>query len=287
MKVGYLGPQRSFTYQAAATCFAAADLVAYPSIPACLKAVETGELDYGVVPLENSLEGSVHATIDSLFHRPGLQVIREIILPIKQQLLTANQLPLAEIRRVLSHPQALAQSQAFLEESLPQAQLEAVASTTHAAQYVKEHPTEALAAIASKDAAEHYGLTIAQPDIQDNEGNQTRFWVVTRPERIEESMEQAVKQTLLLTLPSNQPGALYQVLQAFGWRKIDLSKIESRPLKTNLGEYFFVVDLVCDRDPELIANAFAEIQLLGAEVRNLGAYPITLVKEHDAKDAGL
>lgn len=287
MKVGYLGPQRSFTYQAAGTCFATTDLVAYPSIPACLKAVETGELDYGVVPLENSLEGSVHATIDSLFHRPGLQVIREIILPIKQQLLTANQLPLAEIRRVLSHPQALAQSQAFLEEYLPEAQLEAVASTTHAAQYVKAHPEEAVAAIASKDAAEHYGLTITSQDIQDNEGNQTRFWVVARPKQSKQSPGRPVKQTLLLTLPSNQPGALYQVLQAFGWRKIDLSKIESRPLKTSLGEYFFVVDLVWDKDPLLIENAITEIKLLGAAVRNLGAYPITLVTETDGKKAGL
>lgn len=287
MKVGYLGPQRSFTYQAAGTSFATEDLVAYPSIPACLKDLEAGFLDFGVVPLENSLEGSVHATIDSLFHRPGLQVVREIILPIKQQLLMAKERPLSEIHRVLSHPQALAQSQTFLEEYLPQAQLEAVASTTHAAQYVQAHPEEAVAAIASKDAAGHYGLAIAQQDIQDNAGNQTRFWVVARPDRMKQSFEPAVKQTLLLTLPSNQPGALYQVLQAFGWRKIDLSKIESRPLKTSLGEYFFVVDLVCDKDPLLIANAITEIQLLGATVQNLGAYPITLVVEEPREDAGL
>lgn len=279
MKVGYLGPESSFTYQAATTRFKPQELIAYPSIPNCLKALEAGDLDYGVVPLENSLEGSVHATIDSLFHRPGLQVKEEIILPIKQQLLTKGERSLKQIKKVLSHPQALAQCQAFLEERLPDVLLEAVSSTTYAAEYVQQHPEEAIAAIASRKAARYYGLEIAQQDIQDNAGNQTRFWVVAKPEQKRINTKAVAKQTLLITLPSNQPGALHQVLQAFGWRNIDLSKIESRPLKTSLGEYFFVVDLVCDKESLLIQNAMEEIRLLGAKVRNLGAYPITLVAE--------
>lgn len=287
MKVGYLGPQSSFTHQAAQLLYPDADLVAFPAIPNCLKAVVENQCQTAVVPIENSLEGSVHATIDYLFHKSDLQVIKEVILPIKQQLLVATDTKLASIKKIMSHPQALAQSQAYLEEFFPDVLLEAVSSTTFAAEYVSQHPQAGCAAIASRQAAHRYQLDIAATNIQDNDVNQTRFWVVrtdTNPNlafsKKIESPTIPNKQTLLLTLPSNQPGALHKALAAFGWRNIGLSKIESRPLKTHLGEYFFVIDLVCEQSPILIANALEEITLLGVNVRNLGAYPVTTIAEN-------
>ncbi|MFV0557170.1 MAG: prephenate dehydratase [Enterococcus sp.] len=271
MKIGYLGPESSFTHQATKKVFQQA-LVTYASIPACIKAVVTDEIDCAIVPVENSLEGSVHATIDTLSHSAKLQVRQEIVLPIKQQLLGTN----ATITRILSHPQALAQSQNFLATAYPEAVLVPMASTTAAAEYVQTHPQEPIAAIASQEAAIRYQLPILAADIQDNAVNQTRFWVITKKDYPMESLPPATKMTLVLTMPSNQPGTLHKMLATFGWREINLSKIESRPLKTNLGEYFFVIDLLLDQPSELIANALTEIQLLGGAVTVLGKYSVTI-----------
>ncbi len=281
MKIGYLGPKSSFTHQAAQKVAPDAELIAFPSIPKCLQAAEQKQVDFAVVPVENSLEGSVHATIDHLFHKSGLTVVREIILPIKQQLLTAPSTTTQEIHKIMSHPQALAQCQAYLEKHFPEALIEAVSSTTYAAEYVSRHPEEKIAAIASVQAAKQYDLTIAAAAIQDNDFNQTRFWLVALQADVpdETFFQKAAKMTVLLTLPSNLPGALHKALAAFGWRDIGLSKIESRPLKTSLGEYFFVVDLACEQPEALIRNALEEIRLLGVTVRNLGAYPVKVITE--------
>uniref|UniRef100_UPI00403F9E47 prephenate dehydratase n=1 Tax=Candidatus Enterococcus willemsii TaxID=1857215 RepID=UPI00403F9E47 len=272
MKVGYLGPKNSFTFQAANSIVEEEQLVAFASIPLSLQALENNQIDYVVVPIENSLEGSVHASIDRLFNQTDLQVYQEIILPIRQQfLMKEDALP----EKILSHPQALAQSQHFLETNYPNVPLEAVASTTFAAEYVANHSGN-VAAIASQAAAKEYGLQIIAPDIQDNQLNQTRFWLIGKTQSEPLSLEPPQKVTLFVTLPTNTPGALYKVLAAFAWRNIDLSKIESRPLKTSLGEYFFIIDVTLTDNQTLIQNAIEEISLLNGTVRQIGAYPITI-----------
>lgn len=175
MNVSYLGPESSFTYQAACQLFPTEQLTAYASIPACLRALFRKQVDLAVVPVENSLEGSVHHTIDLLSKHPEVEVKSEIVLPIKQQLL-GN--PATKITKILSHPQALAQSQQFLETHYPNVPLVATESTTAAAMYVAEHPKEDAAAIASLETAQHVGLEILAENIQDNELNQTRFWII-------------------------------------------------------------------------------------------------------------
>lgn len=272
MKVGYLGPESSFTHQAARKQFST-NLFTYASIPACLKALLKDEVDLAIVPIENSLEGSVHHTIDLLSHEPELQVKNEVVLPIKQQFLIHPFLDGKEIKKILSHPQALAQSQLFLEENYPEVELVPMPSTTAAAEYVANHPKESVAAIASEETAAYFNLKILYGNIQDNDLNQTRFWLLGKPTThfLEETPS---KMSLILTLPANQPGMLHKMLAAFGWREINLSKIESRPLKTSLGEYFFVIDLLLDRPYELIDNAITEIELLGGKVQNLGGYPV-------------
>lgn len=269
MKIGYLGPESSFSHQAARKQFAKESLIAYASIPACLQAALKEELDFAIVPIENSLEGTVHATIDTLSQNPRLQVLSEVILPIKQQLLALTK---GDFKKIYSHPQALAQSQKFLATNYPAAELIPTASTTAACDYVVTHSGEAVAAIASYEAATFYDLKVISSDIQDNDFNQTRFWLVGTNQTF--NFGTAEKMSLILTLPANHAGALHQMLAAFGWRQIDLSKIESRPLKTSLGEYFFVVDLLLNCPQQLIENALEEIELLGGEVTCLGTYPV-------------
>ncbi|WP_122644939.1 prephenate dehydratase [Enterococcus mediterraneensis] len=266
MKIGYLGPESSFTHQAAKKI--SGELVAFSSIPDCLKAVLKDDVHAAIVPIENSLEGSVHSTIDILSQEPDLTVNSEIILPIQQQFLINER---EDITMIFSHPQALAQSRNFIETHYPQAQLMPMPSTTAAAEYVANHPEEAVAAIASKETAQHFQLRTLAENIQDNPWNQTRFWLISKEK---EEGKVPEKMSLILTLPSNKPGMLHKMLAAFGWREINLSKIESRPLKTSLGEYFFVIDLLLDRPIQLVYHAIAEIELLGGEIHLLGSYPV-------------
>ncbi|GAA3009321.1 prephenate dehydratase [Tetragenococcus solitarius] len=273
MKVGYLGPKSSFTFQAANELFEENKLIPFASIPLTIEHLENKTVDFAVVPIENSLEGSVHATVDYLFDQPTITVKEEIILPIRQQLLGTE--AVKQPQKILSHPQALAQTKQYLKKYYPEVPLEAVSSTTFAAQYLAEHPKEKALAIASEKAAKEYHLKILASDIQDHTTNQTRFWVLSldKKQQIASDLEDK-KVTLFIILPANLPGALHQVLSAFAWRKIDLSKIESRPLKTYLGEYFFIVDIVLDENKALIKNAIAEIEALHAKVQWVGTYPI-------------
>ncbi|AYW48594.1 prephenate dehydratase [Tetragenococcus osmophilus] len=273
MKVGYLGPKNSFTFQAANELFEENNLVSFASIPLTIEHLENKSIDLAVVPIENSLEGSVHATVDYLFGQTAITVQEEIILPIRQQLLGLEEVK--QPQKILSHPQALAQTKQYLKTYYPEVSLEAVSSTTFAAQYVATHPENKLLAIASEKAAREYNLKVVASDIQDNAANQTRFWVLALDKNRQITRNtQDKKVTLFITLPANLPGALHQVLSAFAWRKIDLAKIESRPLKTNLGEYFFVIDVVLKENEILIENAVKEIELLQAKVQRVGTYSI-------------
>ena len=218
MLVGYLGPKGSFSHQVAQKAFPKADLIPYQTITEVIKAYENRLVDFSIVPVENSIEGSVHDTLDYLFHHAQLQTIVELIQPIKQQLMVSN----------LGNPDAL---------------LEMTASTASAARLVAEHPDKPYAAIAPESAAFEYDLQIVARDVQEISENFTRFWVLGIEIPILSLASLGFKQTLALTLPDNLPGALYKALSVFSWRGIDLTKIESRPLKTALGEYFFILDV--------------------------------------------
>ncbi|EOH98593.1 prephenate dehydratase [Enterococcus haemoperoxidus ATCC BAA-382] len=276
MKVGFLGPEASFTHNATKTAFPNEELISYHSIPACIKGVEFGEVDLGVVPIENTIEGSVNTTVDYLFHQTTIPVGAEIVLPIYQQLMVAkeNKGAWQETSKILSHPQALAQSQEFIRTYFPMAELEATPSTAYAASFVASHPDQKIAAIAPKLSAEKYDLEIVGKDIQDVAINQTRFWVIGS-EKVEVPIESTnQKLTIALTMPNNMPGALHKALSAFSWREIDLSKIESRPLKTTLGEYFFLIDINVQKPQRLLENALEEIRLMGGSVKIFGNYAI-------------
>ena len=276
MKIAYLGPKGSFSHHVVQTAFLKEELQAFANITDVIKAYEQGLVDYSVVPVENSIEGSVHESLDYLFHQADIQAVAEIVQPIHQQLMAVP--GQSKIEKIFSHPQALAQGKKFIEEHYPEAQLEVTASTAYAAQFIAEHPDQPFAAIAPRNSAAEYGLELIAEDIQEMEANFTRFWVLGSEIPTIPLQSQTEKMSLALTLPDNLPGALYKALSTFAWRGIDLTKIESRPLKTALGEYFFIID-VDYSDKELVHFARQELEAIGIQYKILGTYPIFTIRD--------
>lgn len=276
-RVAYLGPEASFTHLAAGEVFAGEWLMPYTTIPECIEAVANDKVEFAVVPLENALEGSVPLTIDYLFHDVELHVSAEILSPIQQHLMVnkENVANWESIGSVFSHPHALAQCHKYLHYRFRSVSLEQTTSTAAAAKYVSEHPELTIAAIANDYAAKKYGLTIVEPNIHDFHFNHTRFFVLQKSNirLTKEGHDQSPKTTMMVTLPvDDRSGALHQVLSVFAWRQLNLSKIESRPLKTGLGNYFFIIDVLEDEKTPMMQGAKEELQALGCEVKSLGTY---------------
>ncbi|MED3623695.1 prephenate dehydratase [Neobacillus thermocopriae] len=278
MNVGYLGPKATFTELAVKKVFSGFTPFPFQTIPECMDAVVEGQVDLAVVPLENALEGSVNITLDYLTHVVQIPIVGEVTLPIKQHLMVhpENAENWQQVSRVYSHSHAIAQCYKFLHHHLKGVPFESVSSTAAAAQLVKETPMQNIAAIANELAAEVYGLSIVKRNIHDFDHNHTRFVILATQKNFDFAALSGSthwKTTLMVTLPSNQAGALHQVLSAFAWRKLDLSKIESRPMKTGIGNYFFIIDLEMKLDDVLIPGAIAELEALGCGVKVLGSYP--------------
>ena len=276
MRIAYLGPKGSFSHHVVQTAFPNEELQAFANITDVIKAYEQGVVDYSVVPVENSIEGSVHESLDYLFHQADIQAVAEIVQPIHQQLMAVP--GHTKIDKIFSHPQALAQGKKFIDEHYPEAQLEVTASTAYAARFIAEHPDQPIAAIAPRNSAAEYGLELIAEDIQEMEANFTRFWVLGSEIPTLPLQSQAEKMSLALTLPDNLPGALYKALSTFAWRGIDLTKIESRPLKTALGEYFFIIDVDYSAK-ELVHFAKQELETIGIQYKILGTYPIFTIRD--------
>ena len=276
MKIAYLGPKGSFSHHVVQTAFPNEELQSFANITDVIKAYEQGVVDYSVVPVENSIEGSVHESLDYLFHQADIQAVAEIVQPIHQQLMAVPDQ--SKIEKIFSHPQALAQGKKFIEEHYPEAQLEVTASTAYAARFIAEHPDQPFAAIAPRNSAAEYGLELIAEDIQEMEANFTRFWVLGSEIPTIPLQSQNEKMSLALTLPDNLPGALYKALSTFAWRGIDLTKIESRPLKTALGEYFFIIDVDYSAK-ELVHFARQELETIGIQYKILGTYPIFTIRD--------
>ncbi|WP_226526719.1 prephenate dehydratase [Metabacillus niabensis] len=286
MRVGFLGPRATFTHLAVQSYFGdEIEQIAYSTIPQCIDAVAEGEIDLAVVPTENALEGSVNLTIDYLIHEQPLYIVGEIVSPIEQHFMVhpANKEAWRNVARVYSHSHAIAQCHKFLHKSFKGITYDYATSTGAAAQYVKNNPEELVAAIANKLAAKEYGLEIVQSNIHDYHYNHTRFAIVhpsvdgKYPSK--KLTAEKEKTTLMVTLPSDQSGALHQVLSAFTWRKLNLSKIESRPMKTGLGNYFFIIDIDMRVDEVLIPGAIAELEALGCRVKLLGTYEAYFIRQ--------
>jgi prephenate dehydratase len=255
--------------------------VPFKSIEDVFRAVVDGDADYSVVPIENTIEGTVRNHLDYLVHEIELPILAEWVYPIRMNLLGLPaaggvsddpEKPFGHIRKVMTHHAAPAQCSHFIKRQLPQAEIELVGSTAEGARLVKEAGDLAVAAISPLAPAKLYGLDVLAPDIQDHDDNMTRFILIGR-EPLQLSRASQPKTTILVTLAENFPGALHQVLAAFAWRRINLTRIESRPTKKKLGSYYFYIEVEGTIESVLIPAALEEIRATGCQVRLLGSYP--------------
>jgi len=264
-RVAYMGPPRSFSHAAALQMFGAnADFVVTRTIPDAIDAAATGEADVALVPIENSTEGGINATLDALFDSE-LTISAELVLEVELCLL-AQTTDLSLIQRVASHPQPLGQCRQWLRAHLPDAEVVAAPSTTTAAQDALRDPHTA--AVGSRLAAE-LGLLVVRERIQDHEGNATRFVLVGKQHAAPSGSD---KTTLVFSTP-HERGALRRVLEVFDAEGLNLTRIESRPLRGQLWEYAFFTDLEGHRDDPPVARALERIREGGAMLRVLGSYP--------------
>jgi prephenate dehydratase len=241
-------------------------LCAYPSIAQTLKATATGETNLAIVPVENSIEGSVAVTLDTLWQLDCLHIQQALVLPIAHALISCAA-ELGTIQAIYSHPQALAQCQVWLEQFLPSVQLIPTNSTTEALQHLPNEKTAG--AIASQRAAELYHLPILAHPINDRADNCTRFWVVSL-----EPTHSGIYTSLAFSVPANVPGALVNPLQALAKRGINLNRIESRPAKKALGDYLFFFDLEADSQNPCIQEALEELKSYTQTLKIFGSYDL-------------
>ncbi|WP_138752385.1 prephenate dehydratase [Paenibacillus sinopodophylli] len=239
-----------------------------------------GVSDYSIIPIENTIEGSVSLHMDWLVHEVDLPIQAEWVYPSIQNLIGRQSETLSEdgtvdyskITKVISHPVAIAQCLQFLRTHLPHAVTEHVSSTAEGVRIVQNNPNAGWAAIGTKTAAANEKLDVIASEITDHDNNYTRFLLVGSEPYTARQSEQK-KTSILVTLPEDYAGALHQVLAAFAWRKINLSRIESRPTKKKLGNYYFFIDIDMALDTVLLPSALQEIEAIGCQVRVLGSYP--------------
>lgn len=270
-KIAYLGPRGTFSEQAALNYLGnqQAELVPCQSLEEVCLGVNRGHYTEGILPLENLIEGSVNPVLDLLLELPGLKIQAEMLLPVAHHLLVRPGSTCQDIRTVLSHPQALAQCRRYLARRFPAAKLLPVESTALAASMVAEGETE-LAAIGTLAAARHYNLTTLEENIHDQSNNCTRFVVVGQGDT---PYRDVPYKTSLVVSMIDRPGALYSLLKEFAWRGVNLTRIESRPARTYLGEYIFFIDLEGHRHQPAVKEALREIAVQSRQIRVLGCYP--------------
>ena len=266
--IGFLGPLGTYSEEAALLYDKTADRL-YPTITGVGEAVAAGEIDEGVVPIENSLEGPVTFTLDLLIAQPTLFIRGEIDLPIEHYLLAKPGTVPAEIKVIYSHPQALGQCRQYLEKNYPQAEQMASLSTVLCVTDSFESKVPA-AAISPRRASELYDVDILDRGIQDVANNVTRFAVIGLSDHAPTGDD---KTSMAFTLEKDSPGLLHRVLGEFADRDINLLKIESRPTKQLLGEYIFLLDCVGHREDSPMKEALAALSDPISMLRILGSYP--------------
>jgi prephenate dehydratase len=270
-KIGYMGPKGTFSEQAALYYGAEAMLISYPTITDVLLAVEEGEVQKGVVPIENSIEGAVNTTLDMLMFDVNLSIQTEIVIPIEHHLLVNPGIKIEDITQVLSHIQALGQCRKFIHGSCPNATLVSTSSTAEGAKIVAEKKNF-WAAVGTKLSADTYGLTILRSNIQDQHQNETRFVVVGKEDV---PYQEGCKTSLAFSTDNtNRPGELYKVLDIFALWDLNMTKIVSRPAKNGLGEYVFFVDLEGHREQEDLKDALRMVQRKTSFFKIMGSYQI-------------
>lgn len=276
MRVAFLGPAGTFTEDALGEAWGDGELqpLRTATIPDAILAVERGEADRALVPIENSIEGSVRPTLDTLaFEAGGVTIVGEHDFRVRVHLVAREGVAIEEVEAVLSHPQPLAQCARFLRTTLPGIEQRSVSSTAAAVRMVSES-TRPWAALGGRAAAELYGCVLVREGVEDESANVTRFlWIA--PAGTEAGGKGPWKTSLVFSeLGEDHPGALVDALAEFSSREINLSRIESRPLRQELGRYMFFIDLEGSLEDEPVAAAIAALRTKAESVRILGSYPL-------------
>ncbi len=274
MRLGYLGPAGTFSEEAARSApdAAGAELVALRTVRDTVMAVHDGDVERAIVPIENSLEGPIGVTLDTLAEDRDVTIVGEFVLAVSPCLIAREPIELGAIERVVSHPQPLAQCARYLRDQLPEAEVVAVASTAEAVRIVAAESAP-WAALGTRRAAEIYGAAVLADGTEDEPGNATRFvWLARMPAEPDPALPY---KTSLAFWGSGDasPGWLVRCLSEFAFRGVNLTKIESRPMRAQLGHYRFFVDCEGDARDAPVAEAVAGLQVHCERVRVLGSYP--------------
>ncbi|HYG22908.1 MAG TPA: prephenate dehydratase [Verrucomicrobiae bacterium] len=265
LTISYLGPEATFTHQAAIRRFGSSlRYAAQKTIADVFSEVSKNRADYGVVPVENSTEGVVTHTLD-MFVDSDLKIVAQIILPVQQCLMSNS--PRSQLRKLYCHPQSLAQCRGWIQNHLPQVEIIETSSNARSAELAAKE--KGAAAVGGILAAEKYGLNVLEQDIQDNAANATRFLVLGR----RCSPPTGSDRTSLMVSVSHKVGALHHALAAFRRNKINLTKIESRPSKRKAWEYFFFIDCDGHQQDRKVAGAITALEAECSFVKVLGSYP--------------
>jgi len=280
--IGYLGPAGTFTQQALTLYLSrlsqsASDGVFTPehSILALFEGLKHGKYTQIIVPIENSIEGSVNTTMDLMYQYEGLWLNEEIILPITQCLFAKTQLPYDQIQHIISHPQALAQCHEFIQAHAPLAQVHIAPSTASAAEWLQkgtletDYKTPNIAVIGNKELGTTYGLTMLANEINDKKNNLTRFLVISQSKTASTGKD---KTSIVVSAIKDRPGGLVELLAEFSNRRINLSRIVSRPTQNVLGEYLFFIDCDGHQDDPEVKEALSAVKRNASVFKLLGSY---------------
>ena len=284
-KIGYFGPAGTFTEQALLTQadLASCTHIPFRTVPDVLDAAQSGEVDLGFVPIENSIEGTVNFTQDALVFDHELLIQREVVLDIEHCILAKPGTKLADVRVLLSIPVATAQCHSYIRNCLGAADIRAANSTAEAARLVGVETQAGFAAVAPRNAASLYGLDVIASDIADHSGNQTRFVVVGKTSIPARSGHD--KTALVVFQRADEPGSLISILQEFAARRINLSQLLSRPTKQGgLGDYCFIIYADGHIEDELMADVLRDLHAKQGSVKFMGSYPAAGAHAHSARE---
>ena len=276
MRVGYLGPDGTVSHEALMSAPGADgfELAPQPTLHEAVIAVHDGAVDRALVPIENSLEGSVSPTLDAIaFETEDVVIVGELRWPVHLHLVAGGPLELGEIRAVVSHPQASGQCGRFLRETLPGVPVVAARSTAEAVRQVADGFESGSAAIGTRGAADRYGCAVLREDVEDDPGSETRFVWIARAGTEPDPGERFKTALVFWGAGSSGPGWLVRCLSEFADRDVNLTRIESRPRRQRLGEYMFFLDLEGSADDDAVASAIGGLRAQADVVRVLGSFP--------------
>lgn len=278
LKVGFLGPEGTFSEEASTSYkkkIGNARFIPYSTFHDVLIDVDKGRIDEGIVPIENSIEGTIGIVTDTLVNEVDLKIKQEIVIPVQHYLMAKEKVDLADITEVISFPQIIDQCKHYLRKKLPKAKIRFSFSSADAARQVAEaeivKKLEVPAAIASRASAKLYGLKIIASRVNDYPENSTRFVVLAKSDHARTGND---KTSIVFSIRKDKPGGLHNILGEFAKKDINLTKIESRPTKKILGDYFFFIDLQGHRKDRGVSQAINDIKGKTSFFKMLGSYPV-------------